>query len=151
MKRHILDQKAPGLAARLRSLPPNHQRKLLAAGALFTAEKLGDLSKATSEVLDELRAERELWRGWAKFVLGLSEMADDRYLLLRQQGYPEDQWTRLFSEARLLRGIAVGFGVSPGDDIADAFYELIKAVDDPRETPRLIESELDGDPRLSCL
>lgn len=51
-----------------------------------------------------------------------------------------------FSETRLLRGIAVGFEASPGEDISDAVYELIKAVDDPRETLRLIEAELDADP-----
>ena len=151
MKRHLLDQEAPGLATRLRSLPPEGQRKLFAAGVLFTAENLGDLSKTTSEVLDELRAQRELSRERAKFIMELSEMADDRYLLLLQQGSPEDEWTKLFCEARLLRGIAVAFGASPGEDIADAFYELIKAVEDPRETLRLIQSELDADPKLSSL
>jgi len=55
MNWHILDQDAPGLATRLRSLPRDRQRKILAAGSLFTAEKRGDLSKTTAEVLDDLR------------------------------------------------------------------------------------------------
>lgn len=142
MKTHILDQEAPGLAKRLRAVPPALQHRIVTRVSLVTAQKLANLQKTTSDVLDELRSQGKLSSERAKSVMALSEAADDEYFDLQEQGAPEEEWSRRFSEARLLRGIAVGFGASPQEDIADAVYELIKALDDPAATLQSIESEL---------
>jgi polyhydroxyalkanoate synthesis regulator phasin len=142
MKTHILDQDAPGLAKRLRAIGPELQQRIVTRASLVTAKKLVSLHKTTSEVLDELQLKGKLSPERAKSVMNLSEKADDEYFDLKEQGVPEEEWNRLFSEARLLRGIAVGFGASPQEDIADAVYELIKALDNPAATLQLIESEL---------
>jgi hypothetical protein len=142
MKPHILDQDAPGLAQRLRAVRPELQHRIVTRASLVTAEKLAGLHKTTSEVLAELQSQGKLSSERAKSVMALSEAADDKYFDLQGQGAPEQEWGRLFSEARLLRGIAVGFGASPQEDIADAVYELIKAQDNPAATLQAIESEL---------
>jgi hypothetical protein len=139
---HILDQEAPGLAKRLGTLAPATQRAILGRASLFTAAKMPDLSTGTSLLLDALRSEGELSNEQAKAALSLSEMADDKYLELQEKGVSDAECGKVFSEARLLRGIAVGFGASAQEDIADAVYELTKALDNPTETIRSIESEL---------
>ena len=144
MTTHILDQDAPGLAERLQATPAEIQRRIAARAALFTAEKLNDLHTTTIEVLDELRLRGTLSSERAKSVLVLSDRADDTYFELKERRAPEAEWGKLFSEARLLRGISVAFGASPPENIADAVYEFTKALDEPEAILRFIETELTG-------
>jgi hypothetical protein len=139
---HILDQEGPGLAQRLRGLRPWNQRSVLAGASLLTAAKLADLDRSSSLLLDTLRSRGELSVEEAKSAMALSEAADDKYLKLQAKGVSDQQSQNVFSEARLLRAIAIGFGAPTQEDIADAVYELTKALDDPTDIIRFIESQL---------
>jgi hypothetical protein len=131
MTTHVLDRDAPGLAIRLRALKPESQRTVLVKAALFAAQTIPGLDPNTQTVLDEMRFRGELSPQELVFAMHLSEAADDRYLTLQEQGAPVEAWGKWFSQARLLRGIAVGFGAAPKEDIADAIYEIVKSVDNP--------------------
>ena len=72
----------------------------------------------------------------------LSESADNRYFDLLEKDEQDPEADRWFSEAHLLRAMAVGFGASPQEDIADAVYELTHMLEDPSEIIALIESFL---------
>jgi hypothetical protein len=87
------------------------------------------LDAKTRALLDKMRSGGELSPHEALSAMRLSEAADDRYLTLQEQGAPAEVWEKWFSLARLLRGIAVGFGAAHREDIADAIYEIAKSVD----------------------
>jgi hypothetical protein len=129
MSTHVLDQDAPGLAGRLRALSSESQHKVVVKAALFAAQRMSELDATTEVLLDKMRSSGELSPQEAVSAMVLSEAADDRYFRLREQGAPAGVWQKSFSLARLLRGIAVGFGVSPQEGIADAIYEIAKALD----------------------
>jgi hypothetical protein len=139
---HILDQEAPGLAERLRALEPANQRAVLVRVALFTAARLSGPGTGTSLLLEALRSHGELSAAETKSAMSLSELADEKYFQLQEKGRAECE--KSFFEARLLRGMAVGFGASAQGDIADAVYELAKATDDSAETIKFIESGLNS-------
>jgi hypothetical protein len=142
MPTHVLDQDAPGLASRLTALKPENQRKVLVKAALFAAESITKLDAKTQTALDDMRFRGELSPQEAIFAMHLSEAADERYLTLQEQGAPADVWGNWFSQARLLRGIAVGFGAAPKEDIADAIYEIAKSIDNPAGLFQHIASEM---------
>lgn len=129
MSTHVLDQDAPGLAGRLRALRSESQHKVVVKAALFAAHRMSELDANTEELLNKLRISGEMSRQEAVSAMVLSEAADDRYFKLQEEGAPAGVWQESFSLARLLRGIAVGFGASPREDIADAIYEIAKSLD----------------------
>lgn len=143
---HVLDEDAPGLAGRLRALNPERRRKVLVKTALFAAQGIPELDAKTAALLDDLRFRGELSAHEAAFAMHLSEAADDRYLTLQGQGAPAGEWGQWFSLARLLRGIAVGFGAAPKEDIADGIYEIAKSLDNPASLFEQIASEISSSP-----
>jgi hypothetical protein len=72
----------------------------------------------------------------------LSQAADDRYFALQHKQAPEKEWQAAFSRARLLRSMAIIFGAVPGEDAADAVYELTRCQADPSGIILSIESEI---------
>lgn len=129
MSEHVLDQDAPGLAARLRALSSESQHKVVVKAALFAAHRMSELDANTGVLLDKMRSRGELSPQDAVTAMVLSEEADDRYFTIQMEGAPAAVWQKSFSLARLLRGIAVGFGALPQEDIADAIYEIAKSLD----------------------
>jgi len=77
------------------------------------------------------------------------EAADDRYLTLQEQGAPAEVWEKWFSLARLLRGMAVGFGAAHSEDIADAIYEIAKSVGNSARLFEQIASEIGALPEVN--
>jgi hypothetical protein len=143
MREHILDQDLPGLTRKVRALSGERQRQILIRAAKFAAEKAGDLDPQLLSVLHRLEA------GWmpsieeAKSIMTMADATDDRYFELLNSGLTEEQWGKDFSSARLLRGIAVGFGASSREDIVDAIYEIVKSLRDPSDLLSLVTSELE--------
>jgi hypothetical protein len=132
----------------LRALTPESQRKVLVRAALFAAQSISELDAETRALLDKMPSGGELSAQEALSAMRLSEAADDRYLALREQGVPAEVWEKWFSLARLLRGIAVGFGAARREDIADAIYEIAKSVDNSARLFEHIASEIGALPKI---
>jgi hypothetical protein len=91
-----------------------------------------------------LRSRGDLSRELAVAAASASEAADEKYVALMSQSAAADDSLRLFSLARLLRGIGIAFGAVAGEDVADAVYELTRTVEDPSAILRSIRSDIDG-------
>ena len=140
---HLLDQEAPGLAQRLRSLPPKAQRAILVKSCLRAAATLANLGSQTLELVKAIQSRGELSRHEAQLALALTETADDKYFALAARQAPADAWLQVFSEARLLNAMAITFEAAPGEGPADAIYELRKTTEDPSRFLKFIDSEID--------
>jgi hypothetical protein len=141
---HILDQDAPGLANRLRGLKSENRHKVVVSASFFAARGMSDLGANTEALLDRMRACGEISAQEAESAIVLSGEADDRCFKLQEEGAPADVWGKSYSLARLLRGIGVGFGGEPKEDIADAIYEIAKSVDNSAGLLEHIASEIDA-------
>ncbi len=119
MTTHVLDQDAPGLAGQLRALKSENRRKIVVKASLFAAHRVSDLDANTEALLDKMRSSGGISHQEAVSLMVLSEAADNQYLQLREQGAPAKIWGKAYSQARLLRGIAVGFGAAPKEDVSD--------------------------------
>lgn len=142
MTTHVLDQDAPGLAGQLRALKPENQRKIVVKASLFAAHGISDLDANTEALLGKMRSSGEISPQEAASAMVLSEAADNRYFKLQEQGAPAEVWGKSYSLARLLRGIAVGFGAAPNEDVADAIYEIAKSIDNSASLFEHIASEI---------
>jgi hypothetical protein len=138
----ILDHEVPGLADRLRALPPNAKDSVISEASLFVAGTMTELGAETLLVLQTLRTRGRLTLEQAEHALLLSEATDDWYFQLQAEGAPQEEWERAFSEARLLRGIAVGYDASKEEDVSDSICELMKAQDAPEELIQLVLSQV---------
>lgn len=143
MTAHILDQAAPGLANRLRALQSEDRHRVVVRGALFAAQGMC-LDAETGVLLEKLRAGGKLSAEEAVSAMALSEGADERYFRLKEEGAPAAVWARSFALARMLRGIGIGFGAAPREDVADAIYEISKSVDDSEKFFERIASEVEA-------
>jgi hypothetical protein len=146
---HVLDQDAPGLASQLRTLKSDNQRKIVVKASLFAAHGMADLDARTEALLGKMRSSGEISPQEAVSLMVLSEAADKQYFKLREQGAPAAVWGKSYSQARLLRGIAVGFGAAPKEDIADAIYEIAKSVDNSASLFEHIASEISPSPEIN--
>jgi hypothetical protein len=148
MTTHVLDQDAPGLAGQLRALKSENRRKIVVKASLFAAHGVSDLDANTEALLDKMRSSGEISPEEAVSLMVLSEAADNQYFKLREQGAPTEVWGKVYSQARLLRGIAVGFGAAPKEDVADAIYEIAKSVDNSACLFEQIVSEIGPSPGI---
>lgn len=139
---HVLDQEAPGLAGRLKSLPPEARREVVARGCQLAAGRLADLGPEVRDLLGAISASGALSDAQVAEAGALAEAADGRYSELQEEGAPEQEWLAWFSKARLLTAISAGFGGADWGDAADAVYELCSTSDDPSELIALVESEV---------
>jgi hypothetical protein len=114
----------------------------MARASLFAAGRIGDIGHDASRLLEALRSNGELSREQTVAAMTLSKIADNRYLELQARGASKEEWVGCFSEARLLRGMSVGFCGTAHEGIADAVYELTKALNEPAALIQFIESEL---------
>ena len=76
----------------------------------------------------------------------LADGADNKYFELHQRNAVAEAWLKVFSEARLLTGMAITFGAIPTQGAADAVYELSKSCPDAAGLLCFIESEIE----LAC-
>lgn len=139
---HLLDQDIPRVTKRLRALPPSAQEQLVVRLALY-AGKIGLFTADARTVLSELGSQRELEASEAKSALASSEALDKRYLAMLNAGSTITDLGIFFFSARLLRGIAVAFGASTSEDIADAVYEITRSVEDTTTLLPFVISEID--------
>jgi hypothetical protein len=139
---HILDQKAKGLADELQHLSLEQRRLLLASAVGFVSRNLADADVAGRDIVNEVLKKRTLSEEQVRKAKSLADKADDHYLVLQQEGAPEAEWSRWFSQARLLAGIAAGFGGEAWADTADAIYELCCSLQNPSELIALIQSQI---------
>jgi hypothetical protein len=148
MATHVLDHDAPGLAGRLRALNSESRRKVVVKASLFAAQRMSELNANTQALLDKMRFSGEVSPQEAISAMVLSEAADDEYFKLQEEGAPAEVWGKSFSLGRLLRGIVVGFGAAPKEDIADAIYEISKSVDNSASLFEHIASEIGPSPEI---
>lgn len=137
---HVLDQDAPGLAERLRTLPAEIQQDLLAKACLRTAEGADYSDPIVTECLAELRSRGALSERLAAAAVSASKRADEQYIAATAQTTSGHESLRIFSVARLLRAMGIAFGAVPDEGPADAVYELTRAVDDPSTVIGSIQS-----------
>lgn len=137
-----LDSIAPALAARFRQASADKRRQaaLLACQYATTAVWL-----VTPEVGEALVVLQGLATATSSLRQRLEEMAvdfDDQYFRLDEQGDPanKDEALRLFSKARATSALA--FALSGEDQLHEALYEAVAAVNDPEELTRLVDSIL---------
>lgn len=143
----LLDHEAADLSRKLESLSSEARRRVLANACIAAAEPLQITERRIAELLASLRSGGELSRQQASAALSLSEEADDEYLALQAQGATVAEYSKPFSLARLLRGMAVAFGATPGEGAADAVYELTKTQSDPSAIIKSIESDIESQSR----
>ena len=148
MSTHVLDQDAPGLAGRLRALSSENQRKVVVKASLFAAHRVPSLDANAQMLLDKMRSSGEISPQEALTAMVLSQAADESYFKLQVEGAPRAVCQKSFSLARLLRGIAIGFGASPNEDIADAIYEIAKSLDNSASLLEDIASEMGQSPEI---
>src|SRR5581483_10355845 len=141
---HILDQQAPGVARRLRSLSVDQRRRIVARACELVSQSIGDLDRPLRELLGTIRSECALSAGDVEEARSLAEQADESYFSLKEEGAEESLWMRCFARARLLTGIAFAFGGENWKDAADGLYELFACREDATELLELVQFELDA-------
>ena len=141
-----MDQDAPGLAQRLESLTAQTRRAILSKVCLRAASDLAGLDERTLELVRAVQSGGGLSLEQAKQAMSLADVADNKYFELHQRNAVAEAWLKVFSEARLLTGMAITFGAVPTQGAADAAYELSKSCHDPAGLLGFIESEID----LAC-
>jgi hypothetical protein len=139
---HLLDQKAKGLADELQHLSLEQRRLLLASAVGFAGKNLADDDFAVRDIVSEVLKKRTLSEEQVREAKSLAEEADNHYFRLQEEGAPEAEWIRRFSQARLLTGIAAGFGGDDWTKTAHAMYELFSSLKDPSELIALVRSQI---------
>lgn len=140
---HPLDQNAPGLAQRLESLTARTRRAILSKACLRAASGVAGLEERTVELVRAIQSGGGLSLEQAKQAMSLADVADNKYFELHQRSAVAEVWLKVFSEARLLTGMAIAFGAVPTQGAADAVYELSKSCPDPESLLCFIDSEID--------
>lgn len=141
---HILDQEAPGLADRLRSLDSQVSREILVRACIFASETLGEPEARVHSLLNDLRNNKMLTSLQAVEAASLAEAADSKYFALQREGASVEEWSKWFSLARLLTAISISFREMPHCDAADAVYELCHTQDDASALINLIQSDVEA-------
>jgi hypothetical protein len=72
----------------------------------------------------------------------LADLADEKYFTLKDEGAGHDTWYSWFCKARLLSGIAIGFGEDTSSSTTQALYELICSQEDPANMVSCVRSEI---------
>jgi hypothetical protein len=140
----LLEQDAPGLTKKLQSLSLERRRKILASACLSASISLNSKDDEILAILKALKTRWELNRDEIMQATRRAEIADSRYLERQSVGSGEQERLDLFSEARLMTAISIGFGGTSPKDTSDAIYELCKTCDDPSEIIRSVESDVDA-------
>ena len=140
---HILDQEAPGLAERLRLLPLESRRRVLARCCRRASEAITDLELAICNILKTISGDSVLSEVQIAEARNLADAADEQCRILQQQGWAATEWLNWCAKARLRTAIACGFGGTSWSDTADAVYELSKTQDDPAEILALVDLEIE--------
>jgi hypothetical protein len=136
-----MDQNAPRVAGRLRSLSPEIRHNILAKACCFSAARLGDVDAKVSELLNAIQTNGKLSREQADKAVSFAAAAGDRSFELEEQCAPRREWLKPLSEARLCTAIAMAFGPDSLDD-SGAFYELLKSLDHGSGLESFIEAEI---------
>ena len=139
---HILDQEAPGLSERLRPLSLRGRRRIVANACKTASETIYDLDARVQYLLKLIVSDHALSEAQVAEANSLAEAADERYFDLQAQNRPKNEWIGWFFKARLLTGIAAGFGGESWTDTADALYELSKTRDDASAIFALVDSDI---------
>jgi hypothetical protein len=135
---------APFLAKRLRRLDPEVRRSILARSCLFSADTLGEFEPAVAEVFLTLKSQGGLTPEQAASALRLGEAAGKKSFQLEEDDAPREAWIKPFSEARILKALAIAFGAMPEEEDVVAVYELLKSQDHGSALETYLANEIDA-------
>ena len=141
-RRHLVDQYAPNLSARLGALSLEQRRRVLAESCAAMSERVPGLDPALRLLVDaavqyNALSPEELANGRA-----YADMADVRYFDLQEDPATAAESHRWFVQARLATALANAFGESDAEAAADAAYELCIIDDDAGVAIPLIEAAI---------
>lgn len=137
---HILDQDAPGLADKLATLSLEQRRLVLAKTCRFASELIEGVEPEVSFLVEAVARELSLPEADVTRAQTLAEAADERYFTLQEVGAPESVWLPWFFKARLLTGIAIGFGDETWTNAVSSVYEFSNTTDDPRQVLYFVQT-----------
>ena len=138
----LLEQTAPGLPGKLRSLPPPQRRRVLVKACMELGRSLPDLDPSIEALIQSGLESLNLSSQQVAQFGDYAEAADERYFELREQGADEAIWKNWFAKARLATALA---GIFAGDELEaaeNAAYELCFVEDNNARAIGLIESAI---------
>ena len=141
-RRHLVDQYAPNLSARLGALSLEQRRRVLAESCAAMSERIHGLDATLRLLVDGAVEHNALSGEELASVRAYAKMADGRYFDLQQNPATAAESYRWFVTARLATGLANAFGGSDAEAAADAAYELCMVDDDPGVAIALIEATI---------
>lgn len=139
-RRHLVDQYAPNLAARLGALSLEQRRGVLAESCAAMSERVHGLEPALRLLVDAAVEHGTLSGEELASVHAYAEMADGKYFDLQENSATAAESHRWFLTARLATALSAAFGGSDAEAAADAAYELCMADDDASVAIALIEA-----------
>ena len=99
-----MDENAPRLAKRLRTLKSDVRQAILVKACLFSAAMLGQLDAEVQDMLRSVEANGRLSSEEVSKALALAEAEKDKSYALEEQNAPREKWVKPMSEAsRTLR------------------------------------------------
>lgn len=141
-RRHLADQYAPNLSARLGALILEQRRRVLAESCAEMSERIHGLEPALRSLVDAAVEHNALSGEELASVRAYAEMADDKYFELQENPATAAESHRWFVQARLATALANAFGGSDAEAAADAAYELCIIDDDAGVAIALIEAAI---------
>lgn len=137
-----MDENAPVLAKRLRTLKPEVRRSILAKACVFSAGHMGEVDPAVAVLLKAVQSEGQLSPEQVATALSLADAAKKRSFQLEEEDAPRHVWLKPFSEARLLIALATVFDPPADQDEASAIYELLTSQEHGSVLGDFLEGEI---------
>ncbi len=136
-----MDESAPILVKRLRTLKSDARHSILVKACLFSAAMMEQLDAEVQDMLQNLKANGKLSSEEVSKALALADAKKDKSFVLEEQNAPREQWLKPLSEACLLQAMVTAFRPNCKDDAA-AVYELLDTQDHGSKLTGFIESEI---------
>jgi hypothetical protein len=139
-----LDSVAPKLAESFRRASSAKRKQAARVACELAAVSAGVAGQEIGLALDELRRGSAAEPALRHRLEGLAAQFDDQYLQVDEEGddNTKSETLRLFSKARATSALALALTDDP-EQLHEAIYEAIAALDDPDELVRVVESELE--------
>jgi hypothetical protein len=139
---HVLETVVPGLVQRLATLSLEQRRRIIAIACDVASRGMPNLEPAVQRLLRLIKERHALSDSEVVEARMLGEAADERYFTLQEGDAERAVWLEWFYKARLLLGIAQGFGKNSWHDSGEAIYQFCNARPDPSDIVRCVESEI---------
>ena len=121
----------------LRHAPENRQRAACLAACEFAVENTGIKSSTVDQALQLLRSSKPIPAELKQNLDTLTQQLDEEYFDLQEAAEDgnasEEEWKRVFSQARAVSALLFASGENVLDAATEAIYEATTTVDDTQE------------------